>query len=266
MRACRQSQLQKARLCPSSSADFAPTARVLRVLLRCPALPGAVPANLVEIRLRLRLYWLMLAVSTRRLHQLSLSAAAPAGASSLDGSAAPPWQQAEHAGAAGLGWAVRWVESQLADTALSAMLQASGGRSMPAPGRRRSPAGFSTALRARGERLPERLLENPTFNSIFERLSAELSIEKHVLHDFIVGLATSGLAGGGVAADPESAAHFQRELLKLLTAGNPTRVEHDAYVSRAMECLSKIMQLTSWPIFVSRCVTHLRPHFVSGAL
>ncbi|KAJ1616439.1 hypothetical protein T492DRAFT_895493, partial [Pavlovales sp. CCMP2436] len=79
--------------------------------------------------------------------------------------------------------------------------------------------------------LLERLRENPTLNSIFERLSAELSIEKHVLHDFI------------------SAAHFQRELLELLTAGNPTRVEHNAYVSRAMECLSKIMQLTTWPIF-----------------
>mmetsp|Transcript_20417 Transcript_20417/g.51047 ORF Transcript_20417/g.51047 Transcript_20417/m.51047 type:complete len:157 (+) Transcript_20417:481-951(+) len=107
----------------------------------------------------------------------------------------------------------------------------------------------------------DRLLENSTLNSIFETLSAAMNIDKYVLHDFIAGLATSGLAGGGVAADPESAARFQRELLELLTAGNPTRVEHDAYVSCAMDCLSKMMQLTSWPIIVNRCVTHLRPHF-----
>ncbi|KAJ1628539.1 hypothetical protein T492DRAFT_874974 [Pavlovales sp. CCMP2436] len=94
----------------------------------------------------------------------------------------------------------------------------------------------------------DRLLENPTLKSIFETLSAFLNIEKDVLHDFIAGLATSGLASGGVVADPESAARFQRELLKLLTAGNPTRVEHDAYVSRAMDYLSKMIQLTSWPI------------------
>eukprot|EP00302_Diacronema_sp_CCMP2436_P018615 CAMPEP_0179960186 /NCGR_PEP_ID=MMETSP0983-20121128/28981_1 /TAXON_ID=483367 /ORGANISM="non described non described, Strain CCMP 2436" /LENGTH=93 /DNA_ID=CAMNT_0021872469 /DNA_START=19 /DNA_END=298 /DNA_ORIENTATION=- len=46
----------------------------------------------------------------------------------------------------------------------------------------------------------------PDLKSIFEHLSAFLNIEKDVLHDFIAGLATSGLAGGGVAADPESAA------------------------------------------------------------
>ncbi|KAJ1629372.1 hypothetical protein T492DRAFT_1145153 [Pavlovales sp. CCMP2436] len=36
-------------------------------------------------------------------------------------------------------------------------------------------------------------------------------IEDDVIHDFIAGLATSGLDGGGVAADPESAARFQRD-------------------------------------------------------
>ncbi|KAJ1638530.1 hypothetical protein T492DRAFT_858276 [Pavlovales sp. CCMP2436] len=48
-------------------------------------------------------------------------------------------------------------------------------------------AHYRISIGTRGERLLERLLENPTLNSIFERLLAELSIEKHVvLHDFIV--------------------------------------------------------------------------------
>ncbi|KAJ1624663.1 hypothetical protein T492DRAFT_881461 [Pavlovales sp. CCMP2436] len=102
------------------------------------------------------------------------------------------------------------------------------------------------------------LLENPTLNSLFQYLSATTIIEENVLHDFIAGLATFGLAGGGVAADPESAARFQRELLELLKEGNPTRVEHDAYVSFWMNCLRKNVHLTSWPIILLHALSPTR--------
>ncbi|KAJ1624755.1 hypothetical protein T492DRAFT_881343 [Pavlovales sp. CCMP2436] len=57
-----------------------------------------------------------------------------------------------------------------------------------------------------------------------------------------------------LAADPESAARFQRGLLELLKGGSPTRVEHDAYASFWLNCLSKIVQCTSWPIILAAYV------------
>ncbi|KAJ1633014.1 hypothetical protein T492DRAFT_867479 [Pavlovales sp. CCMP2436] len=93
-----------------------------------------------------------------------------------------------------------------------------------------------------------RLPDNPTLNSLLQTLSDETMIEYDVIHHFIAGLAPSSLDGGGVVADPESAARFQRGLLELLEGGSTTRVEHDAYVSFWMECLRKIVQCTSWPI------------------
>ncbi|KAJ1641232.1 hypothetical protein T492DRAFT_853447 [Pavlovales sp. CCMP2436] len=82
--------------------------------------------------------------------------------------------------------------------------------------------------------------DNATLNSLLQTLSATTMIEEEVIRDFIAGLATSGLDGGGVAADPESAARFQRGLLELLKGGSTMRVEHDAYVSFWMNCISKI--------------------------
>ncbi|KAJ1641405.1 hypothetical protein T492DRAFT_853044 [Pavlovales sp. CCMP2436] len=77
----------------------------------------------------------------------------------------------------------------------------------------------------------DRLLENPTLNSLLQTLSATTMIDEYVLHDFIAGLATSGFAGGGVAADPKSAALFQRERLELLKGGSPTRDQGSPHIA-----------------------------------
>eukprot|EP00302_Diacronema_sp_CCMP2436_P025725 CAMPEP_0179914812 /NCGR_PEP_ID=MMETSP0983-20121128/1308_1 /TAXON_ID=483367 /ORGANISM="non described non described, Strain CCMP 2436" /LENGTH=126 /DNA_ID=CAMNT_0021817123 /DNA_START=404 /DNA_END=781 /DNA_ORIENTATION=- len=82
---------------------------------------------------------------------------------------------------------------------------------LPMPSNHDAHRPFSTAPAGSYGEL-DRLPDNATLNSLLQTLSSTTMIEHDVMHEFIAGLATFGLDGGGVAADPKSAARFQREL------------------------------------------------------